>query len=65
MEQALARVLPPLEGRPAAIREAMRYSLLAGGKRLRPILTLTAADAAATGDPEASVLAMPAACASR
>jgi len=63
VEQALARVLPPLEGRLAAIREAMRYSLLAGGKRLRPILALTAADAAAPGDPEASVLAMPAACA--
>ena len=63
VEQALARVLPPLEGPLATIREAMRYSLLAGGKRLRPILALAAADAAAPGDPGASALAMPAACA--
>lgn len=39
--------------------EAMRYSLMAGGKRLRPVLCLAAA--AATGGDEAAV--MPAACA--
>jgi len=32
-------------GRPATIEEAMRYSLSAGGKRLRPILALAAAEA--------------------
>ena len=63
VEQALARVLPPLEGSLATIRDAMRYSLLAGGKRLRPVLALTAAETVAPGNPEAAGLAMPAACA--
>jgi geranylgeranyl diphosphate synthase type II len=41
---------------PAKLGEAMRYSLLAGGKRLRPVLVLAFADAAAQrsnggGDP--------------
>src|SRR5439155_6419731 len=40
--------------------DAMRYSLMAGGKRLRPILCLAAADAIAE---DARVLALPAACA--
>jgi len=39
VEQALNQSLPIR--RPAKIYEAMRYSLLAGGKRLRPILCLT------------------------
>jgi geranylgeranyl diphosphate synthase type II len=42
VEEALDRSLPM--GRPEKIYEAMRYSLLAGGKRLRPILCLTACD---------------------
>ena len=37
--------LPPATERPAALHEAMRYSVLAGGKRLRPILCLAAASA--------------------
>lgn len=40
VDEALARSLPIR--RPEKIYEAMRYSLLAGGKRLRPILCLTA-----------------------
>jgi geranylgeranyl diphosphate synthase type II len=44
---------------PDQLREAMAYSLLAGGKRLRPILVLLAAEACG-GSAEA---AMPAACA--
>lgn len=39
--------LPPATERPGALHEAMRYSVLAGGKRLRPILCLAAADAVA------------------
>ena len=35
------------DGCPARLREAMRYSLLAPGKRLRPMLVLLAAEAAA------------------
>jgi geranylgeranyl diphosphate synthase type II len=47
------------DGCPAQLREAMRYSLLAPGKRLRPLLVLLAARACG-GDDD---LAMPAACA--
>ncbi len=47
------------EGCPIKLREAIRYSLLAPGKRLRPMLTLLAAEACA-GSIEA---ALPAACA--
>jgi geranylgeranyl pyrophosphate synthase len=43
------------------LADAMRYSLLAGGKRLRPLLVLAAAEA--VGGPGARSLAMPAACA--
>jgi geranylgeranyl diphosphate synthase, type II len=63
VERALEQVLPPRAGRLATIQEAMRYSLLAGGKRLRPVLALTAADTVAPGDADATRLAMPAACA--
>ena len=63
VERALEQVLPPRAGSLATIQEAMRYSLLAGGKRLRPVLTLTAADTVAPGDGDATRLAMPAACA--
>jgi len=45
--------------RPETIYEAMRYSLLAGGKRLRPILCLAACEL--TGGTVA--MAMPTACA--
>ena len=47
------------EGCPLKLREAMRYSLLAPGKRLRPMLTLLAAEAC-SGSIDA---ALPAACA--
>jgi geranylgeranyl diphosphate synthase type II len=63
VDQALARALPGAAGRLATIRDAMRYSLFAGGKRIRPILALTAAEAVAPGEPSAVALAMPAACA--
>lgn len=52
VEQALDNALPvrneewPVEGAPKPLTEAMRYSLLAGGKRLRPVLTLAACEAA-------------------
>ncbi len=42
---ALDRRLPPETERPEALHRAMRYSVFAGGKRLRPILCLAAADA--------------------
>ena len=44
VEQGLDRLVPPATARPARLHEAMRYALLGGGKRLRPVLTLAAAD---------------------
>jgi geranylgeranyl diphosphate synthase type II len=45
VEVALERLLPPAGERPARLHAAMRYSLLAGGKRLRPVLCLASAEA--------------------
>lgn len=46
VEQALEKCLPRHSDSPAArIHEAMRYSTLAGGKRLRPILVIATAEA--------------------
>ncbi len=41
----LDRVLPSVEGPLAPLAEAMRYSVLAGGKRLRPALAMASAEA--------------------
>jgi len=43
IEEALDRLLPKEEAQPASIHKAMRYSVFAGGKRIRPILCLEAA----------------------
>jgi geranylgeranyl diphosphate synthase type II len=40
VDAALDRLMPPKDARPASIHEAMRYSVMAGGKRIRPILCL-------------------------
>jgi geranylgeranyl diphosphate synthase type II len=45
VDRALDCFLPKASVPPATIHKAMRYSLFAGGKRLRPILCLAAADA--------------------
>lgn len=45
VDRALDRFLPKATVPPATIHKAMRYSLFAGGKRLRPILCLAAAEA--------------------
>jgi len=45
IERALDRYLPKANRKPATLHRAMRYSLFAGGKRLRPILCLAAAEA--------------------
>ncbi len=59
VEEALRAALPEEEGPEARVVESMRYSLFAGGKRLRPILSLAAAEAVG-GEPED---ALPAGCA--
>lgn len=43
IEKALERILPPENTRPPSIHRAMRYSVFAGGKRLRPVLCVEAA----------------------
>jgi geranylgeranyl pyrophosphate synthase len=73
VDEALKTYLPGPPACPLIIAEAMRYSVFAGGKRMRPVLTLAAADAiarldSAAGERGASVadvfeLALPAACA--
>jgi len=45
VDRALDRFLPKASVAPATIHKAMRYSLFAGGKRLRPILCLAASEA--------------------
>jgi geranylgeranyl pyrophosphate synthase len=75
VDAALDRWLPRPPACPSILCDAMRYSVLAGGKRLRPILTLAAADAAqrtrmdssaaraTEGQLDPVALALPAACA--
>jgi len=46
-DAALERLLPPKEQRPSSIHQAMRHSVFAGGKRIRPILCMEAARAVA------------------
>ena len=46
VEEALPHALDALEPLPPSLREAMEYSLLSGGKRLRPVLLLAACEAA-------------------
>jgi geranylgeranyl diphosphate synthase type II len=45
VNRALDRFLPSETTKPATIHKAMRYSLFAGGKRIRPALCLAAAEA--------------------
>jgi geranylgeranyl diphosphate synthase, type II len=45
VDDALNRWVPPESTLPESIHKAMRYSLFAGGKRIRPILCLAAAEA--------------------
>jgi len=59
VDAALERLLPGEDAPPPTVHRAMRYSVLAGGKRLRPILVIAGAEA--VGAPAATV--MPTACA--
>jgi geranylgeranyl diphosphate synthase type II len=47
VDAALEKFLPPADAQPAVIHQAMRYSVFAGGKRVRPNLCIEAARAAA------------------
>ena len=62
MQPHLARVEQALSGwvdasAPACLGEAMRYAVLDGGKRLRPLLVLAAAEAVGAGASEAALRA--------
>lgn len=51
VESVLDRVLPATTHRPGVLHEAMRYSMMAGGKRLRPALCYAAfEDCGGTGE---------------
>jgi geranylgeranyl diphosphate synthase type II len=51
VESRLEAALRPETGLPESLREAMRYSLLGPGKRLRPALTAMACEGCGGGDP--------------
>ena len=59
VNRALDKFLPSETTRPATIHKAMRYSIFAGGKRMRPALCLAAAQACGGREQDA----MPLACA--
>ena len=42
VEDVLRDVLPPATTRPASVHRAMRYAVLSGGKRIRPVLSVLA-----------------------
>jgi len=44
VEEALERAVPPESTPPESVHKAMRYSLFAGGKRIRPVLCMAAAE---------------------
>jgi geranylgeranyl diphosphate synthase type II len=67
VERALERFLPASPACPPRVGEAMRYSVFAGGKRLRPMLALAAAESVAVANGRdvsaARAAALPTACA--
>jgi geranylgeranyl diphosphate synthase type II len=62
VNRALDRFLPSAKTRPATLHRAMRYSLFAGGKRMRPALLLAAAEACGGSDADALPLACAVEC---
>ncbi len=64
VEAALERFLPTPPACPPVLSDAMRYSLMAGGKRLRPLMVIAAADAIGRRTKVSTLeFALPAACA--
>ena len=62
IDRGLRQALPKAGSKPRTIHQAMGYSLFAGGKRLRPLLCLAAAEACSP-KPDSFRVALPAACA--
>jgi geranylgeranyl diphosphate synthase type II len=63
VDEALDAALPPETAPPTTLHRAMRYSVFAGGKRVRPVIALAAAEAVLGGDAAAARQAMPVAVA--
>lgn len=59
VENALDRFLPPVTRKPEKLHKAIRYSMLAPGKRIRPILVLASAESVGGGAEQV----LPTACA--
>jgi len=59
VDQALDQVVPPESENPSTIHRAMRYSVFAGGKRLRPLLAIAAAAAVSDSCPGIEIAACP------
>lgn len=59
VDEALRRLLEDTPAWPEPLGDAIRHAVLGGGKRIRPVLTLTASEAVATeqGDPDAALQA--------
>ena len=62
VNRALDKYLPPEKTKPATIHKAMRYSIFAGGKRMRPALCLAAASACGGSEKDALPLACAVEC---
>ncbi len=45
VDRSLEKLVPPATTYPSVVHEAMRYSLFAGGKRVRPLLAIASAEA--------------------
>jgi len=63
VDACLDRAIPAPPATPSVLDAGLRYALLGGGKRVRPLLALATADAILGSEPETLRLAMPAACA--
>ena len=63
IDEHLDAILKPCDGLPGELLDAMRHSLLAPGKRLRPLLVLMTAEACAARARGAGADPWPAACA--
>jgi farnesyl diphosphate synthase len=56
METALGRLLPPAGAMPTRLHDAMRYAVLGGGKRVRPLLAFAAGEVVDAPEPSLEVV---------
>jgi farnesyl diphosphate synthase len=57
IEHVLERLLPPADARPVPLHRAMRYAVLGGGKRVRPLLVYAAGEVTGAAPEVADVAA--------